>query len=90
VVVKIDAAETRSPGGIVVVSQEKVRPSTGVVVKIGPGRPLAVGGYQKIDLNIGDHVMFTPYAGMTVESGITRDDDHLLLREEDIVAVLQH
>lgn len=88
VVVKLDKVETTSPGGIVVVSAEKARPSTGTIVKVGPGRPLAAGGHQPIDLKPGDHVMFVPFAGMSVESGITRDDDHLLLREEDVVAVL--
>jgi len=88
VVVRLDEAETTSPGGIVVVSAEKQRPSTGVVVKVGPGRPLSAGGFQPIDLKPGDHVMFIPFAGMSVENGITRDNDHLLLREEDIVAVL--
>lgn len=90
VVVRIDAVvELKSPGGILIVDRAPQRPSTGTVVSIGPGRLDANGYRQPIeDIRVGDRVLYTPFAGMSLDSTATRDGDHLLLREDDIVAVL--
>lgn len=97
VIVRFDAAETVSPGGIVLpqASQEKSQFAT--VTAIGPGRVWTEGGppmdpeavmdgCPRVPLSVreGDRVLISRYAGTEFELG---DQNFTILREEDIMAI---
>ncbi len=85
VVVERDASEERTAGGIVLPDSAKDKPSRGTIVSVGTGRILSDGSRAEMQVKEGDRVLFTSYAPETITLG---DDEYLLMREEDILAVI--
>ncbi len=86
VVVEPIEAEETTAGGIVLPDTAKEKPSRGVVVAVGDGRLLKDGTRAPMQLKKGDHVLFSSYAGDSIKIG---DDEYLLMREDDVLAVLE-
>ena len=86
VVLERDESETVTAGGIVLPDNAKDKPTRGKIVSVGDGRLLDNGTRSPFQVKVGDRVLFTSYAGDTFKLG-TRE--LLLLREEDILAVIQ-
>ena len=86
VVVEREEGESRTAGGIVLPDSAKDKPSRGTIISIGSGRLLDDGTRSKMQVKAGDRVLFTSYAGETFRVG---DDELLLMREDDILAVLE-
>jgi len=86
VVVEREASVEKTAGGIVLPDTAKDKPSRGTIVAIGDGRLLDDGSRSKLQVKIGDKVLFTSYAPETIKFG---DDEWLLMREEDILAVIE-
>ena len=85
-VVRRDEAETVSAGGIYLPETSKNKPSRGVVQCVGNGRLLKDGTRSTLQIQKGDHVLFLSYAG---EEFKLDGQEYLLLREEDILAVIE-
>jgi chaperonin GroES len=85
VVVRRESSEGRTAGGIVLPDSAKEKPQRGVVESIGNGKLLDDGSRGKLQVRVGDRVLFTAWAGETFKLG---DDELLLMREEDILAIL--
>ena len=85
IVVKRLEAEERTAGGIVLPDSAKDKPSRGTVLAVGDGRLLDDGTRSKLQVKVGDKVLFTSYAPETIK--IT-DLEVLLMREEDILAII--
>jgi chaperonin GroES len=85
VVVKRKEEETKSAGGIVIPGSAAEKPSQGVVVAIGPGRYMEDGTVRKVDLKVGDKVIFGKYASNTIK---VDDEELLILAEGEIYGVL--
>lgn len=58
VFVKVESSESKTGSGIITASQEN--PTTGEVVKCGPGTYLESGDFVAVDLQPGDKVVFNP------------------------------
>jgi len=86
VVVEREASEERTAGGILLPDAAKEKPQRGVVVSVGNGKLLDDGSRGKLQVKVGDRVIFTSWAGETFKIG---DDELLLMREEDILGVLE-
>jgi chaperonin GroES len=86
VVVKRNEEETKTAGGIVLPGSAAEKPSKGVVMAVGPGRSLDNGTVRKVDLKVGDKVLFGKYASNTVKIG---DEELLILSEGEIYGVLE-
>ena len=86
VVVERDESEDVTAGGIVLPDTAKDKPARGRVISIGDGRLLDDGTRSKFQVKAGDRVLFSSYAG---ESFFNDDQELLLLREEDILAVIE-
>jgi len=86
VLVKRSEAEERTAGGIVLPDSAKEKPKQGVVEAVGSGRTLDSGERVALTVKKGDTVLFTSYAGneVTVDG-----QEYLLMREEDILAVIK-
>ena len=86
VLVRRDAAESVTTGGILVPEQAKNKKDKGTVLNVGVGRPLASGGFLPMAINIGDKVLFATRSGTEVQEG---DEKLVILREEDILGILE-
>jgi chaperonin GroES len=85
VVVERETAETTTRGGIVLPDTAKDKPARGKIVSVGNGRMLESGSRAPFQVKVGDRVLFSSYAGEEFKVG---DRELLLMREEDILAVI--
>ncbi|SMF14807.1 co-chaperone GroES [Pseudobacteriovorax antillogorgiicola] len=85
ILVKRLEAESKTASGIIIPDNAKEKPMEGEVVAVGNGKVLNNGEVAKPDLNVGDKVLFSKYAGSEVK---LEGSDHLILREDDILGVL--
>ena len=85
IVVQREESETTTAGGIVLPDSAKEKPARGTVGALGTGKLLDDGSRAESQLNEGDHVLFSSYAGETVEID---DVEYLLMREDDVLAVI--
>ena len=86
VVVECEEAEARTAGGIVLPDSAKDKPSRGTVIAVGDGKLLDDGSRSPLQVKVGDKVLFTSYAPETVKIS---DEELLLMREEDILAIIE-
>lgn len=86
VVIKRLEEERTSPGGIVIPDTAAEKPIRGEVVAIGNGKQLDDGEIRPLDVAIGDKVLFGKFAGTEVKIG---DDNLLVMREDDVMAVIE-
>jgi len=85
VLVKRIEEEAKTKGGIIIPDTAKEKPQEGRVVAVGSGKVLEDGTVRPLDVKAGDRILFGKYSG----SEITLDgDEHIILREEDVLAVL--
>lgn len=85
IVVRPSAQETKTESGIYLPETSKERPMTGKVIAIGPGKRLDNGERAKPTVKKGDTVVFGKYAGTEVE---VKGDEHLILRESELLGIL--
>ncbi|SDI30765.1 co-chaperone GroES [Paraburkholderia phenazinium] len=85
VIVKRLDQETKTASGIVIPESAAEKPDQGEVLAVGPGKRDSDGKRIEPDLKVGERVLFGKYAGQQVKVDGT---DLLVLREEDIVAVV--
>jgi chaperonin GroES len=78
--------ETTSPGGIVIPDSATEKPIRGEVVAVGKGKILENGDVRPLDLKTGDRILFGKYSGTEVKVG---DEDYLVMREDDVMAVIE-
>lgn len=71
-------------GGILIPDSSKEKPSSGVVVAVGPG---ARDGDKitPLELKVGDKVLFSKWNGTKVDDS---DDSLLIMKESDILAII--
>ncbi len=86
VVIEREESEQKTPGGIVLPDTAKEKPKQGRVVSVGTGRQLKDGTIVPLSVKVGDRVIFSSYAGEEFKLG---DRELLLMREEDILAVIE-
>ena len=86
VIVKRMEEETTSPGGIVIPDTATEKPSKGEVLAVGNGKLLDNGDLRKLDLKVGDQVLFGKYSGTEVK---VDGEDLLVMREDDVMAVFE-
>jgi len=86
VVIKREESEERTAGGIVLPDTAKDKPARGKVVSVGDGKLLEDGTRSRMQVKVGDRVIFSSYAGETFK---VNDEELLLMREDDILAVLE-
>ena len=85
VVVKPKAREETTRSGIVLPDTAKEKPQEGTIIAAGPGRVLEDGTRVPLDVKVGDSVLYAKYAGTEYKIG---NDEHLILRESDILAIV--
>ena len=86
VVVKRVEAEEKTKGGIVLPETAKEKPKEGIVVEVGDGRLLDNGERAKFQVQKGDRVIFSSYAGTEIKID---GEEFLIMSEDDILAVIK-
>jgi chaperonin GroES len=86
ILVKRLEEEEMTKGGIIIPDSAKEKPAEGDVVAVGKGKVNDKGDRIKLDIKTGDRVLFSKYGGTDVKlDGV----DHLIMREDDILAVVE-
>ncbi len=85
VIVKPMEAEEKTKGGIILPDTAKEKPIEGTIVAAGPGKVSDDGKAIKMEVKVGDKVLYGKYSGteVTVEG-----EEYLIMRESDIFAII--
>ena len=78
--------EAKSKGGIIIPDTAKEKPMEGRVIAVGAGKVNEEGVVTPLDVKKGDRILFSKYSGTEIKLD---GDEHLIIREEDILAVLE-
>ena len=86
VIVRRVKEEEKTKGGLYIPDTAKEKPVEGTVLAVGNGKILEDGSVRKLDIKAGDRVLFGKYSGTEVKIG---GEEHLILREDDILGVIE-
>jgi chaperonin GroES len=85
ILVKRVEEEQKTAGGIIIPDTAKEKPQEGRVIAVGNGKITDEGKLIPLEVSVGDRILFGKYSG----SEINLDgEEHLIIREEDVLAVL--
>lgn len=84
VVLKQLIAEETTKSGIVLPGQNKEKPQQAEVVAVGPGGMIE-GKEVKMEVKVGDNVIYSKYAGTDVEID---EEEFIIVKQSDILAVI--
>jgi len=82
---KPSEGEEKTAGGIIIPDTAKEKPQEGVVIAAGKGKVRDDGKLTPLDVKVGDRVLYGKYSGSEVT---VAGEKHVILREEDVLAVL--
>ncbi|TMA31661.1 MAG: co-chaperone GroES [Deltaproteobacteria bacterium] len=85
IIKRVEEREEKSVGGIIIPDTAKEKPQEGLVVAVGPGRR-EDGKVVAPDVKKGDRVLFGKYTGSEIKLD---GEEHLILREEDLLGVVE-
>jgi len=85
VVIKSVEAKERTKGGIYLPDTAKEKPQEGEVMAVGPGKYSSSGELLKMNVKVGDRVIYGKYSGTEI---VIDDVEYVIMRESDIYAVL--
>ena len=72
-------------GGIIIPDTAKEKPQQAEVIAVGTGKLLETGERASVELKAGDRILFGKYSGSEIR---LEGQDYLILREDEILAVL--
>ena len=85
ILIKRVEEEQKTSGGIIIPDTAKEKPQEGRVIAVGNGKLSDAGKLIPLEVAVGDKILFGKYSG----SEINLDgEEHLIIREEDVLAVL--
>ncbi len=87
VIVKRKEVESKSAGGIVLTGSAATKSTQGEIIAVGNGRVLDNGEVKKLDVKVGDTVIFNDGYGVKVEK--IDNDEVLIMSENDILAIVE-
>ena len=86
VIVKRLEEEEKTGGGIIIPDTAKEKAQQGRVIAVGKGKVLENGQVIPLAVKEGDRVLFGKYAGADIK---IEADEHLIMREDDILAIIE-
>src|SRR5881227_2000629 len=86
IVIRRQEAQEKTTGGILLPDAAKNKPQQGEVLAVGPGKLSKEGVRRPLQVKIGDTILFTAWAGDEYRD--KKKDDILIMREEDVLAVV--
>jgi len=86
VLVKRLEQEQKTKGGIIIPDTAQEKPQEAEIVAVGDGRVLEDGSKKRLELKVGERILFSKYSGTEIKlEGV----EHLILKEEDVLGVIQ-
>jgi chaperonin GroES len=86
ILIKRIEEEEKTKGGIIIPDAAKEKPQEGIVVAVGDGKVLDSGQRVAPQVKAGDKILFGKYSGTEIK---VDGEEHLILREDDILAVIE-
>lgn len=86
IVVRRVAEESKTAGGLFIPDSAKEKPARGKVIAVGEGKRDSDGKRIALDVKKDDEVLFGKYAGSELKLD---GEEHIVLREEEILAVIE-
>jgi chaperonin GroES len=86
IVIKRLEGEGTTKGGIIIPDAAKEKPQEGRVVAVGSGKMTEKGVRVAPEVKVGDKILFGKYSGTEIKID---GEEHLMLREEDILAIIE-
>ena len=83
---RLEEEAEKTKGGLYIPDAAKEKPQRGKVIAVGKGRVSDDGKVTAPDVKVGDKVLFGKYSGSEIKLD---GEEHLIMREEDILAVLE-
>jgi chaperonin GroES len=87
IVAKRLAEEEKTSGGLFIPDTAKEKPLEAQVIAVGDGKILDSGKTQPLAVHVGDKVLIGKYTGSEVKLD---GEDHIILREDDVLAILEN
>ena len=85
-IIKRQDAQEKTKSGLVLPDTAKEKPQEGKVIAVGSGKLLDDGSVKTLEVKNGDKVLYGKYSGTEVR---VQEEDYLILREDDILAIVQ-
>ena len=86
IVKRLEDQEQKSVGGIIIPDTAKEKPQEGKVVAVGRGKLIEDGKVIPLDVKAGDRILFGKYSGSEIKID---GEEHLILREEDVLGIVE-
>ena len=86
VIVRRIEEEEKTKGGIIIPDTAKEKPQEGKVIAVGKGKTSDDGKLVKLDVKVGDKILFGKYSGSEIK---LNGEEHLIMREDDILGVVE-
>ncbi len=86
ILVKRLEEDAKTKGGIIIPDTAKEKPYQGEIIAVGGGRRTEDGKVIPLDVKAGDKVLFSKYAGTDIKID---DVEYLIMREEDILGIIE-
>jgi chaperonin GroES len=83
---RIEEAVEKTKGGIIIPDTAKEKPQKGKVIAVGKGKVNENGKLTPLDVKVGDAILFGKYSGSEIKID---GEEHLIMREEDILGVVE-
>ena len=82
---RLESDEEQVRGGIIIPDTAKEKPQEAEVAAVGPGKIQDDGKRQAMDVKKGDRILIGKYSGSEIKID---DEDYVILREDEILAVV--
>jgi chaperonin GroES len=86
IVKRLEEAIEKTKGGIIIPDTAKEKPQQGKIIAVGKGKVNEDGKLTPVDVKVGDTILFGKYSGSEIK---LNGEEHLIMREEDILGVVE-
>jgi len=86
IVRRLEEQVEKTKGGIIIPDTAKEKPQQGKVIAVGKGKVNDDGKLTPLDVRVGDTILFGKYSGSEIKLD---GEEHLIMREEDILGVVE-
>ena len=84
VLIKVLDSEEKTKGGIIIPDTAKEKPQEGEIVAVGPGAKTEDGKTVKMDVKVGDKVIFGKWSGTEIKID---NIEYSIMKESDIMGI---
>jgi chaperonin GroES len=86
IVKRLEEEAEKTKGGIIIPDTAKEKPQQGKILAVGKGKVNDDGKVTPLDVKVGDRILFGKYSGSEIKLD---GEEHLIMREEDILGVIE-